>query len=347
MKKFTEETKAQGIDLPPVFKELDVHTGLPTILTVKESEQDSAEEFHREIEAVMQKAEDNAQKEVSLSPLPSPSETKPPFQLITYETNTQTEILITEEKPIQTFVTETIEVGIQSFSSVFDVLEESVQTPVSEFQEIDQQTDPVSVREEIAQTTEITNAEASQQTSIIQMSDEELQTFSTETFEADTETEKIPIADVEMQTDHIEEIVPPTDFRGKPEVAEAECQTEEAESSKIAQMGITAMAAQKFKKAFTRKKKTKDKAPKKSSPVAAKEKQPQLLHEAESEGQVSPEEQTEELAEELAEEQAEGTAEETEMESESEGSLQWDPVDGMHAEKQKAVKDLRKMFDTK
>jgi hypothetical protein len=105
--KFQEKAKKEGIELPPVFTQIDRTTGMPSILAVSsdDGEKKTPEElirvivhssarfiYFQAVEAVVQKAEAEVKE-----PSPPPP---PPPPIVRYDADTQTEILLIIENEV-------------------------------------------------------------------------------------------------------------------------------------------------------------------------------------------------------------------------------------------------------
>lgn len=338
--KFQEEKKAQGITLPPMLKQMDTATGMPVMFSVaKQEELEEPEFFEVAVLESLQKAESLAIARKDSIPEVQMAEPEVATRLpaVLYDASTETEKLSVEDKHEQTIIVESFDEQVQTDYSATNLqVDDTSQTTVIEHEEAEAQTSHAEVREEESQTTQIAKKEASNQTSKMVCIDQELQTHLFDLLEQEIQTEPPPTKNQRIQTPNPEY----TDFAMQTE-------PERRVSVKTAghpQGGFAAVARKKIRKALGKGKK-KDK--KLAGGIKPTPSQPTMATWADIEGgdveSALGDEEHEDEDEEL-----EGDAEEEgEEEDEEEKDLEWDPIDGMHAEKQKKVKDLKKMFDVK
>ncbi|KAI1732722.1 ion channel domain-containing protein [Ditylenchus destructor] len=357
MHKIQEEAKETGLEIPPIFEDIDQKTGMPKILakskeTDPERQSAIAEELVRQADAHATVSHDRLDNASARSPMPS---------VVCYETDAQTDIIFSVDKNDQTTIVEFIESGIQAEDQTTKIVLEdnSVQTDApsqiiyeelaiqTEFsaepseppeplqpKEVDNaswvdegiQTDfssQVSTSDDETQTRPMDLSDAETMTAITSVSSLEVQTEKIWTMDQQLQTHLVDLLESEMQTEYPEtkneHIQTPY-----PELAEAECQTEENEVSDANKKALSkiSQARRRLRKAFQ--------SQNASSSDSGQRRVSHGDRQTLTEWGEMPEEDDQEPLDELVE---------------SEESLDWDPIDGLHAEKQRPVSDLKKMFD--
>lgn len=334
--KFQEEKKAEGIELPPVLAQMDKSTGMPVMFSVAEQEElEEPELFEVAVLESLQKAEALAvatQESVPDVALSEP-EVAPRLAAVLYDASTETEKLSVEDKHEQTIIVEYFDEQVQTeVGATYLQVDDASQTLVIEHEVAEVQTINADTINDETQTTIITKKETSNQTLAVVSQDQELQTHLYDLTEQELQTDppqtknqriQTPIPEMEdftMQTDPVKErrtSVKPAHHTGS---------------------GFAATAKKKIRKALGKKDvKEKRRESKQLPGISASPSQPTMATWADVEG---------DLGSELgAEEEDEEEEEEEDLEEEEEEDLEWDPIDGMHAEKQKKVQDLKKMFE--
>ncbi|VDM47122.1 unnamed protein product [Toxocara canis] len=172
MAKVQEEAESKGIEIPPIFSDLDVESGMPKILKV------AGEETSREIEQAIQHAEYGA----NLVPSPPPLQSMP--TIVYYDSYAQTDDPILSEKTEQTEITELHDSGISTDIRFADYLCTAVQCCWDT-------TEGVATKEGMMQTQLVDYLECGAQTELANLACQAVQTPIAE------------FADNEVQTDEI------------------------------------------------------------------------------------------------------------------------------------------------
>ncbi|CAI2350597.1 unnamed protein product [Caenorhabditis sp. 36 PRJEB53466] len=287
MEKVEVKAKNNGFEMPSILTDLDEKSGMPKLFHIEETTEGS--EPPKILEELVQKQIEIEEAAAENAVL-----------FVAHDANTQTDILLQEEKGHQTDEKVYGEGGTQTEAALSNNLEceaqtESVQNSIAETQTVlvdfadsDTMTQPVIVNE------------SDSQTEYVQTKEEELQTY-IDTNDAETITE------IETKNARIQTPQP---------VIEQKCvQTEDLEERKSPSK--MSSAKKRLRRAFAGKSK-----PTRNS----------LEHPVMSDWKDV--------------EESETAQDEEEEEIGSVESLHWDPVDGMHAEKQMPVKKLRAMFDS-
>uniref|UniRef100_A0A914W723 Potassium channel domain-containing protein n=1 Tax=Plectus sambesii TaxID=2011161 RepID=A0A914W723_9BILA len=328
VQKFQEEAREQGIELPAVLQQIDLDSGLPTILALQKKADDAYDDgyeipLEQLVEQTILKAEDDcaAAAAASAPPMRNPS---PPLSIhstkvscVQYDSDTQTDIVMTDDKQHQTFEPELHELAVQTdLSSASSQCNQLTQTEKVDLVEGEVQTTLVEHFEDGVQTLSAVLHEADSQTQIVHTKEQQLQTHLFDCVECEAQTETVVTKNQRLQTPY-------------PELMEQECQTDEQEpppppASKLAK------AKGRLRRAFGKKP---EPAQRRNSLGDA----PAMSGWKEHEGGAE-----EGAEEELEDEEGEDAEDETDGSVES---LHWNPVDGMHAEKQRAVRHLKAMFE--
>ncbi|KAI6192862.1 hypothetical protein M3Y99_01912700 [Aphelenchoides fujianensis] len=291
MNQIQEEAKETGVELPPIFEDLDVKTGMPKILVVAQEAAANKELDESVVESIVRQTDPTRVSMPSRTPGPN---------VVYYDSSAQTDATTFEDKNHQTMEVMTDELAIQTDTEAeVQLSDEGIQT------------DFISSSEEETQTQKIEMSTSETMTTISSYESTEIQTETVTTMEQELQTYVIDLAETEAQT----EIVETKNVRLQtpyPETFAVEVQTEDGDMgepfkgpSRITQ------ARRRIKKVFAgRSSKTPD--PLDDRP------------EMEDWKEVSEDENASRSSKE---------------------SLDWDPIDGLHAEKQRPVKDLKRFFD--
>ncbi|CAI5448552.1 unnamed protein product [Caenorhabditis angaria] len=293
MEKVEVKAKNNGMEVPTILTDLDEKSGMPKLFHIEENKEG---EEHPKL------LTDLVQKQIEYEEAVAETATS----MISHDANTQTDILIQEEK------------GYQTDEKVYE--EKGMITDVEEI--------TVENLEVETQTEMIQNIIAETQTIILEHNDEETNTVPLPTNESDSQTEHIQTKEEELQTyidmcdaETIVEIETKNIRIQTPQpIIEQKCvQTEDLEDRKSPSK--MSSAKKRLRRAFASKSK-----PTRSS----------LEHPVMSDWKDVVEDEEEGEEETVPDEEEPGSVE----------SLHWDPVDGMHAEKQLPVKKLKAMFDS-
>ncbi|KHN78716.1 TWiK family of potassium channels protein 18 [Toxocara canis] len=269
MAKVQEEAESKGIEIPPIFSDLDVESGMPKILKV------AGEETSREIEQAIQHAEYGA----NLVPSPPPLQSMP--TIVYYDSYAQTDDPILSEKTEQTEITELHDSGISTDIRFADYLCTAVQCCW----------DTVSVET---------------QTTSVETSDTEVMTFCQPSSESGMQTEGVATKEGMMQT----QLVDYLECGAQTELANLACQAVQTPIAEFADNEVQ------------------------TDEIAGKRRRRLLKNDRRRSADPS--------LSEVWEERVDGQGSESSASTES---LDWNPIDGMHAEKQRPVRDLTRFFD--
>uniref|UniRef100_A0A915E968 Uncharacterized protein n=1 Tax=Ditylenchus dipsaci TaxID=166011 RepID=A0A915E968_9BILA len=349
MHKIQEEAKENGIELPPIFEDIDQKTGMPKILALSQENRDPEKQSALFDEMIRQ---NDAFALASIDQMESTS-ARPaaPASVVFYESDAQTDRIFSEDKNDQTAAVEVVELGIQAEQlKLVEFTDLAMQTTTPEFCEFGVQAEEAlpkqvsvnildiefvdegiqtdlspssespSLMEQEIQTKPIDFSNAETMTSTSTFTSLDVQTDQVRSMDQQLQTHLIDVLENEMQTDQ-----PETKNQRvqtlHPELCEGESQTDEIELSAEEKERLSKItkARRRLRRAFQNH----------SSTDSAKRRVSHGDTPTMSRWQDLPEE--EEGLEHLSESSYE--------------SLNWDPIDGLHAEKQRAVKDLKKMFD--
>ncbi|CAD6193493.1 unnamed protein product [Caenorhabditis auriculariae] len=296
MAKVEQEAKKEGIEVPAILTDLDEKTGMPKLLLLEE---------HKEGAEPPKALEEMVQKQIQIEEAAVDSSAL----FAAHDADTQTEVVVREEKSHQTDEKQYTECVVQTdrveMKATDDQLK-AVETQTETIQQNVVETQTIYVESADAQVATVSAPvlESESQTEHIQTREQELQTYIAECVDAEASTE------VEMKSIRIQTPSP---------VIEQKCiQTEDMEEYRKSPSKMSS-AKKRLRRAFAGKSKTT-----RSS----------LEHPAMSEWREVDEDEVQEDDPEEVED--EGSVE----------SLHWDPVDGMHAEKQLPVKRLKALFDS-
>lgn len=288
MEKVEVKAKNNGFEIPAILTDLDEKSGMPKLFHIEE--QAEGEEPPKILEELVQK-----QIEIE----EAAAETAVLF--VAHDANTQTDILLQEEKCHQTDEKQYSEDCTQTEVLQSDNLECETQTETVQNSIAETQTIIVDFSDSDTMTQPVISNESDSQTEYVQTKEEELQTY-IDTSDMETLTE-IETKNVRIQTPQ--------------PVIEQKCvQTEDLHEDRKSPSKMSS-AKKRLRRAFAGKSK-----PTRNS----------LEHPVMSDWKDVEESETQQ--------------DEEEEELGSVESLHWDPVDGMHAEKQLPVKKLKAMFDS-
>ncbi|KAE9554750.1 hypothetical protein FO519_002011 [Halicephalobus sp. NKZ332] len=184
MTQIQEEAKEKGVELPPIFEDLDEKTGMPKILAVaaEMTESDEPEKLSMIVNDIVRQSDPTRTSIPSRSPLPT---------VVYYEAHTQTDSVSLEENCSQTTTATLEDSGIQT---------DSTGTASSQSQEI--QTDcPEGITME-SQTDRVHTAEQMLQTQIVDYLENEVQTDIHEFRSEKSQTDTVEYDDAAIQTEH-------------------------------------------------------------------------------------------------------------------------------------------------
>lgn len=292
MEKVEEKAKKEGFDVPAILTDLDEKSGMPKLFNIEQ---------HKDGDEPPKILEELVQKQVQIE---EAAVVEPVPVIVSHDSDTQTEILLKEEKCHQTESKVFEEMGVQTED---EEKKENQQTHV------ETQTDSIlsnnaevqtakAVMVESETTTVATaSSESFMQTDYVMTKEQELQTYIAESTDAESNTE-LETKNARIQTPC-------------PIIEQKSIQTEDLEEYRKSPSKMSS-AKKRLRRAFA----GKSKATRSS-----------LDHPTMSDWK-----EVEELTEVEEEAADEGSVE----------SLHWDPVDGMHAEKQLPVKKLKALFDS-
>src|SRR5690606_19731161 len=102
--------KEKGVELPPIFEDLDAKTGMPKILAVVSElkEGDEPDQISTIVNDIVKQSDPTRISVPSRSPLPT---------VVYYEAHTQTDVVSLEENSAQTVTASFEDSGIQTDSS--------------------------------------------------------------------------------------------------------------------------------------------------------------------------------------------------------------------------------------
>ncbi|KAF1756892.1 hypothetical protein GCK72_013346 [Caenorhabditis remanei] len=288
MEKVEVKAKNNGFEIPAILTDLDEKSGMPKLFHIEE--QAEGEEPPKILEELVQKQIDIEEAAAENAVL-----------FVAHDANTQTDILLQEEKGHQTDEKQYGEGGTQTEVLQADNLECETQTEMILNSIAETQTVILDYTDSDTMTQPVIVNESDSQTEYVQTKEEELQTY-IDTNDMETLTE-IETKNVRIQTPQ--------------PVIEQKCvQTEDLQEDRKSPSKMSS-AKKRLRRAFAGKSK-----PSRSS----------LEHPVMSDWKDV--------------EESETAVDEEEEEIGSVESLHWDPVDGMHAEKQLPVKKLKAMFDS-
>lgn len=312
MAKVQEEAEAQGIEIPPIFSDIDEESGMPKLFTNHVEEASVAQA----VEEAFHRAEADQQMQIEETP-----------ETIFSDIDVQTELEIGDDKAQQTSIAMLTNTVVATYSSN-ESAEEAVQCEDPFLAHCTVQCEEPILRHSTVQCEEPTLANSAVETESVETGEKGCMTFTSQTVDDDVQTEVV-VSEEEVQTDvynavesdvqteiheYATQYIQTTPF---PEMVDEIMQTEPTEE-------------QKAPSRISRAKKRIEKALGRTKGLERSESTVPTLS-----GSVDPKE----------EEEDEGEAGEVEDEPSSSESLDWDPVDGMHAEKQRPVRDLTKFFE--
>uniref|UniRef100_A0A7E4V272 Ion_trans_2 domain-containing protein n=1 Tax=Panagrellus redivivus TaxID=6233 RepID=A0A7E4V272_PANRE len=298
MNQIQEEAKETGVELPPIFNDLDEKTGMPRILAaVHEKKRDDDDPEKVDILELVRQTDPTRVSVPSRSPLPT---------IVCYEADTQTDAVLLNDNTAQTLEVSFADLGVQTEfveptgndqeqqTETDSGIEEESQTPILIFIDSETMTSPQTFMSLETQTERILTKEQQMQTQIIDILDNEMQTEFIETQNIRSQTDEQTFEEIAVQTDPMEVPEPP----------------KVEEDEKLNKMNA---ARRRIRKAFKKR--------------------------AEAKRRVSTGDNVVDLEEdEIPEENANSAG--------SYESLDWNPVDGLHAERQRPVSDLKRLFDS-
>ncbi|PIC32855.1 hypothetical protein B9Z55_013040 [Caenorhabditis nigoni] len=288
MEKVEVKAKNNGIEIPAILTDLDEKSGMPKLFHIEE--QQEGQEPPKILEELVQKQIEIEEAAAENAVL-----------FVAHDANTQTDILLQEEKCHQTDEKQYGEDGTQTEAMQSDNLECETQTDTILNSIAETQTLIVDYSDSDTMTQPVISNESDSQTEYVQTKEEELQTY-IDTNDMETLTE-IETKNVRIQTPQ--------------PVIEQKCvQTEDLHEDRKSPSKMSS-AKKRLRRAFAGKSK-----PTRNS----------LEHPVMSDWKDVEESETQQ--------------DEEEEELGSVESLHWDPVDGMHAEKQLPVKKLKALFDS-
>ncbi|KAF8375541.1 twk-8 [Pristionchus pacificus] len=362
MEKVEHEAKQAGLDIPPILTDLDEKTGLPKILNIKEEKftEDGPPIIPIELERMLMKQQLKEEEAALAISLP---------QIITHNSATQTETTLTMEQSEQTLEKEIEESAVQTEERLAEHEERDTQTEFIIHEDNGFQTERITTIDAAMGTISVTSSvcvdhEHQQQTDEVQTADEEVQSYLVEQLDAETEMEPIETKNIRLQTMNtvvIEMSVQSEDL-GFDE--------ERKSPSKMAS------AKRRLKKAFARRQDMKRRNSAGDLLNKDEYEEGEEGEEGDCEEGIGEEREIrsgkkngsddgiiDEMNEEMKEEDNvliptasftfvtlhlnnNKNSDDEEEEDGSVESLHWDPVDGMHAEKQLPVKKLTAMFES-
>ncbi|KAI6187208.1 Potassium channel subfamily K member 18 [Aphelenchoides besseyi] len=275
MVQIQEVAKETGIELPPIFEDLDAKTGMPKILVV-------AQEVaaNKDLDASIV---DSIVRQTDPTRISMPSRTPGP-NVVYYDSSSQTDEKTFEDKNHQTLGIQTDELAVQTDYATSveetqtynaEMRENETMTTVSSYESNEVQTEMVTTMEQELQTYVVDLIENESQTEIVETKNERIQTPYPETFAVEVQTEDGDMGEP---------------FKGPSRITQARRRIQKA-----------------FKSRSTK------------TPDSTEEKPEMSEWKDVSDGDN--------------------------LSHSSKESLDWDPVDGLHAEKQRPVKDLKRFFD--
>ncbi|CAD5219124.1 unnamed protein product [Bursaphelenchus okinawaensis] len=292
MQQIQDEARETGVELPPIFENIDNKTGLPKILVVAEQMAKNKVEVNDAIvNEIVREADPTRQS------MPSKI-----GNVITYDESSQTEPVVTDDKIGQTIDAQCDNLAVQTDpEKEIDLNDEGIQTDYLSTSSDETQTSVTETKEKETFTAAYTLESNDTQTDVITTAEQELQTHVVENIDNESQTNILETKNERIQTPY-------------PETLTNETQTDESiVQDAIKSPSKITKARRRLQKAFTRN------TPSKST-------EPEMSDWKEVSGD-------------------EGSDQDDEEGRSSPESLDWDPIDGMHAERQRPVKDLKKMFD--
>uniref|UniRef100_A0A914CN83 Potassium channel domain-containing protein n=1 Tax=Acrobeloides nanus TaxID=290746 RepID=A0A914CN83_9BILA len=195
MEQIQEEAKEAGIELPPIFEDLDAKTGMPKILALADEKDEDKKSAHAAmIEEIVRQSDPTRLSIPSRGPLPT---------VVYYEADTQTDILLIDEKAQQTIDVESLDSGIQTDSTEPDLSDEILQTDEIETLVEETQTNAPDIQDSQTMTHIATLIDTEIQT-IIEFHDSVMQTEPPEVSVVETQYEAEPTISEETQTPILE-----------------------------------------------------------------------------------------------------------------------------------------------
>uniref|UniRef100_A0A914CN28 Potassium channel domain-containing protein n=1 Tax=Acrobeloides nanus TaxID=290746 RepID=A0A914CN28_9BILA len=198
MEQIQEEAKEAGIELPPIFEDLDAKTGMPKILALADEKDEDKKSAHAAmIEEIVRQSDPTRLSIPSRGPLPT---------VVYYEADTQTDILLIDEKAQQTIDVESLDSGIQTDSTEPDLSDEILQTDEIETLVEETQTNAPDIQDSQTMTHIATLINKDIQTVDVESIDSGMQTDTREASlcETQSQTEAIAVKLQETQTPIIE-----------------------------------------------------------------------------------------------------------------------------------------------
>ncbi|CAD5226616.1 unnamed protein product [Bursaphelenchus xylophilus] len=290
MQRIQEEAKESGIEIPPIFENMDEKSGMPKILVVAEQmAKDNIEVDEVIVNEIVRESDPTRQS------IPSKF-----GNMVTYDGSTQTEPIVTDDKVGQTIDPQLDNLAVQTDpEKEIDLNDEGIQTDYLSSNSDETQTSTTETKEVETFTNSYSLESNETQTETITTSEQELQTHVVDMIEDEIQTDILETKNERIQTPY-------------PETSTNETQTDEGLAlDSIKSPSKISKAKRRLRKAFAR-----------STPSKSAEPEMSDWKDVSGEEVTDPEE---------------GRS--------SPESLDWDPIDGMHAERQRPVKDLKKMFD--
>ncbi|KAI6214162.1 hypothetical protein M3Y94_00235900 [Aphelenchoides besseyi] len=189
MVQIQEEAKETGIELPPIFEDLDAKTGMPKILVV-------AQEVaaNKDLDASIV---DSIVRQTDPTRISMPSRTPGP-NVVYYDSSAQTDEKTFEDKSHQTMEIQTDELAVQTDYATSveetqtynaEMRENETMTTVLSYESNEVQTETITTMEQELQTYVVDLAENESQTEIVETKNERIQTPYPETFAVEVQTE--------------------------------------------------------------------------------------------------------------------------------------------------------------
>ncbi|CAG9531271.1 unnamed protein product [Cercopithifilaria johnstoni] len=280
--KVQKDAEARGIEIPPIFSDIDEESGMPKLFSKEVDEETVAVAVEEEIQKRIHDKELNAL-------IQSPTELTLP-KTVYYDMGVQTCVLSVDDKGEQTLMVTLMDTAIITDPLMNEMVEDAVQCSA-----------PVMVHNIV-------------QTEVIELKDNECITIIPEYTVRDVQTDEIRLIEQEIQThlyDVLEAIIQTDDdeFVQKPfvEMIESQMQTDPIIRIRRRETGLGI------------------------SRVRERSLQEPLKIRRQSTYQSVSECADLDVDEEITDEDS---------------NLDWDPIDGMHAEKQRRVRDLKQFFET-
>uniref|UniRef100_A0AC35U4Z1 Ion_trans_2 domain-containing protein n=1 Tax=Rhabditophanes sp. KR3021 TaxID=114890 RepID=A0AC35U4Z1_9BILA len=323
-----EEARESGIEMPAILNDIDEKSGMPKIFTIQNEEPEICEML---FENLCRENDPQRTETMSRSMM---------IPILSFEVHCQTDPKDLSDTDMQTEAKDLSDSDVQTDTT--DVSETEVQTDTTDISETEVQTNILVLEESTMQTDEEIKdlADEFTQYDSVETFDEDIQTDRQELFDNETmttiieyeenglQTESVSLSEKEIQTLtptlHVNEVQTeptPTEENGVQtldrETNDLEMQTEPPDMTKFLKKICKPRRKIKRRKTFSFLQR------KASLPLITPE-EPTII-------EATPSESTE-------------SDEDVKDESSAE-KLNWDPIDGMHAEKQRPVKDLLKMFN--